>query len=107
MIEQIDEQEMFILKGQRRIGTEDSIKNSSHFLGSWLSLIPFLSALCAESFQLSKRLYSQTIKYYSFWKAQITNIPFMKLSQMELISFSLYIHSVVSLALISLVYACI
>lgn len=78
---------MLFLKGQRRTGTEDSIKNSSHFLESWLSLISLLVlALCAESFQLSKRFYSRAVKYYSFWKAQITDIPFMKTSQLKLIS---------------------
>lgn len=82
-----DKQQMLFL--QRRIGTEDSIKNSSHVLESQLCPVLSISGLCANSSQRSKRFSSQTVKYYCFSKAPITDTSFMKLFRMELISFSL------------------
>lgn len=104
---------MFFLKEQRRIGTGDSINQEqlTFFLEFWISLVPFVSGLCAV-FSLVYKFILPNVKYYSFLKAQITNTSFMKSSQMELMSFSLYFPSVVSVAshcplCIRFVHACI
>lgn len=60
---------------------------TAHMFWSPNRLVCSVSGLCAESFQLTERFCSQTVKYCSFATAHITHTSFMKAFQMELISF--------------------